>query len=150
MSVDGELAPVLTCRFVGGTAEIPGIVDDLIHLGGLASAPRAPGPEALKVLGLALQEVLHTITAFCGQQTEGDASSVEIWVERTLSIVCVRFRGAALPGWLVANWDRSQDPAVLAPASDCGWGWLVVREALDAVSHEWCGSEQLLFLEKRL
>jgi len=87
---------------------------------------------------------------FAGEQTEADASAVELWADATLVIVCVRFRGAPLPDWLLANWDRAHEPAVLAPGTDSGWGWLLVREALDAVSHAWRGREQLLFLEKRL
>ena len=48
------------------------------------------------------------------------------------------------------NWDRGQEPSVLAPSSDIGWGWLLVREALDSVSHTWNGSQQILFLERRI
>ncbi|MEM7056113.1 MAG: hypothetical protein AAF557_00865 [Pseudomonadota bacterium] len=145
-----EIAPVLSCRFVGGAGDIPKLVEDLLGAGGLAGLPSLPTPETLEILGLALNEVLHSITEISGRQTVGDASSVELWVEETLVILCVRFRGAPLPDWLLQNWDRAQEPAVLAPSIDCGWGWLLVREALDAVSHGWRGSEQLLFLEKRV
>ena len=145
-----EIAPVLSCRFVGGPGDIPGLVDHLLGLDGLSGLPNLPTPETLEILGLALNEVLHSIADISGRQTTGDNSSVELWVEQTLVILCVRFRGAPLPEWLLQNWDRAQEPAVLAPSIDCGWGWLLVREALDAVSHGWRGSEQLLFLEKRI
>lgn len=145
-----EIAPVLSCRFLGGPGDIPGLVENLLGCGGLAGLPSQPTPETLEILGLALNEILHSITEISGRQTEGDASSVELWVEETLVILCIRFRGAPLPDWLMQNWDRAQEPAVLAPTIDCGWGWLLVREALDAVSHGWRGSEQLLFLEKRI
>ncbi|MEM7188115.1 MAG: hypothetical protein AAF439_00765, partial [Pseudomonadota bacterium] len=116
----------------------------------LASGHAGITPEMLEILGLALNEVLHTIGEICGEQTGPDESSIELWLEQTLLIVCVKFRGAPLPDWLLANWDRAQEPAVLAPNAELGWGWLLVREALDAVSHGWRGSEQLLFLEKRI
>lgn len=145
-----EISPVLSCRFIGGPGEIPNLVDSLLGSSGLSGMPNLPTPETLEILGLALNEVLHSITDIAGRQTDGDASSVELWVEETLVILCVRFRGAPLPDWLLQNWDRAQEPAVLAPSIDCGWGWLLVREALDAVSHGWRGSEQLLFLEKRI
>ena len=150
MAEQTEIAPVLCCKFIGGPSTIPGLVDDLLGIDGLAGLPSLPTPETLEILGLALNEVLHSITEMAGRQTEGDAASVELWIEETLVILCVRFRGAPLPGWLVQNWDRAQEPAVLAPSVDCGWGWLLVREALDSVSHGWHGSEQLLFLEKRV
>lgn len=150
MVAHSEIAPVLLCRFAGGPGDIPSIVDNLLGLDGLASLPAVPTPETLEILGLALNEVLHSITEIAGPQNEGDASSVELWIEETLVILCVRFRGAPLPDWLLQNWDRAQEPAVLAPSIDCGWGWLLVREALDAVNHGWRGSEQLLFLEKRI
>lgn len=145
-----EIAPVLSCRLVGGPSAISSIVDDVLSPQGLAGIPTGPTPEMLEILGLALNEVLHSITEISGRQTEGDAASVDLWVEKTLVIICVRFRGAPMPGWLLTNWDRAQEPATLAPSIECGWGWLLVREALDSVSHCWRGSEQLLFLEKRI
>lgn len=145
-----EIAPVLSCRFAGGQVAIPTVVEELVNARALNAAGLGDTPETLEILGLALNEILHTITEIAGEQTDADASVIELWIERTLLIVCVRFRGAPLPPWLLANWDRAQEPAVLAPRTECGWGWLLVREALDAVSHGWQGSEQLLFLEKRL
>lgn len=150
MSLDSEIAPVLSRRFVGGTPLVPGIVDDVLDEGMRKFEKRSANHDNLELLGLALNEVLHTVTEVCGQQTDADNSYIDLWRERTFVIVCVRFRGAALPDWLIANWDRSQEPAMLAPTIDSGWGWLVVREALDAVSHQWSGSEQMLFLEKRM
>lgn len=149
MSVDSEIAPILTRRFAGGAHLIPGLVDDLLEVDMLRRLPRPPSSDTIELLSLALSEVLHTITDVCGQQTDADASHIELWLEPSFAIVSVRFRGAPMPDWLLANWDRAQEPAVLAPASDSGWGWLVVREALDGVSHDWSGSAQLIFLEKR-
>ena len=94
--------------------------------------------------------MLHSIHEFAGEQTEADDSRVELWVESTLLIITVGFRGMALPNWLLTNWDRCREPAVLTPPSECGWGWLLVREALDSVSHSWVGSQQILFLERRI
>ena len=145
-----EISPVMRCRLIGGAASIPVIVDDVLSPKSLTGTPAQPTPEMLEVLSLALMEVLHSITEISGKQTEADAAAVELWVEPTLIIICVRFRGTPLPDWLIQNWDRAQEPAVLAPSTECGWGWLLVREALDAVSHAWRGSEQLLFLEKRI
>lgn len=150
MSDPIEIAPVLSCRLIGGAASIPVIVDEVLSSDSLNGLPAQPTPETLEVLSLALMEVLHTVTEIAGKQTEADAAAVELWIEPTLVIICVRFRGGPLPDWLIQNWDRAQEPAVLAPSTECGWGWLLVREALDAVSHGWRGSEQLLFLEKRV
>ena len=145
-----ESAPVLSCRLLGGSRAIPEIVDDLINSDGLSALPGGATPEMLEILALALSEVLHSINEFAGQQTMADEASVELWVEDSLVIICAKFHGKPLPGWLLTNWDRGQEPAILAPSSDIGWGWLLVREALDSVSHEWCGSQQILFLERRL
>ncbi|MEM9140235.1 MAG: hypothetical protein AAGB15_10445, partial [Pseudomonadota bacterium] len=115
MAHHSEIAPVLSCRLIGGPAAIPSIVDDLLSTHGLAGLRSAPTPETLEILGLALNEVLHSITEIAGPQNEGDAATVELWIESTLVIICVRFRGTALPTWLVTNWDRAQEPATLAP-----------------------------------
>ncbi|MEM6662576.1 MAG: hypothetical protein AAF666_10415 [Pseudomonadota bacterium] len=147
---NSEIAPVFCGRLTGGGSAIPDVVDDLIRSEPLAHGHSGITPEMLEIFGLALNEVLHTISEVAGEQTVADDSSIELWVERTLVIVCVKFRGAPLPNWLLANWDRAQEPAVLAPNTETGWGWLLVREALDAVSHGWRGSEQLLYLEKRI
>ena len=145
-----ESAPVLSCRLLGGSREIPEIVDDLISSRGLSAVPGGATPEMLEILALALSEVLHSINEFAGQQTLADDASVELWVEESLVIICAKFHGQALPDWLLMNWDRGQEPSVLAPSSDIGWGWLLVREALDSVSHTWNGSQQILFLERRI
>ena len=145
-----EIAPVFFCRLTSGGMAIPEVVDDLINADVFSSRHLSVTPEVLEVFGLALNEILHTISEIAGEQTEADEASIELWVEKTLMIVCVKFRGAPLPNWLLANWNRAQEPAVLAPNTETGWGWLLVREALDAVNHGWRGSEQLLFLEKRI
>ena len=145
-----EAAPVLACPLSGGNREIPRIVSNLINSDGLSGLPGGPTPEMLEILALALNEVLHSINEFAGHQTAADDASVELWVEESLVIICAKFHGKPLPDWLLTNWDRGQEPAVLAPTSDVGWGWLLVREALDNVSHVWSGSQQILFLERRI
>ncbi len=145
-----ELEPLLARRLTGGVRAIAGTVDDVLGQGGLSSLATGVSPEILEILGLSLNEVLYTINEFAGEQTVGDGSSVELWAESTLLVVCVKFRGAPLPDWLLTNWDRGQEPARLAPPSDVGWGWLLVREALDSVFLTWNGSQQLLFLERRV
>ena len=143
------LAPVLSCRLKGGPSAISDTVEQVLAMTRLREA-FATQPDVLETIGLSLNEVLHSIHEFSGEQTEADDSAVELWLERTLMIICVRFRGKPLPNWLICNWDRAQEPAVLAPPSDVGWGWLLVREVLDSVSHCWRDSEQILFLERRL
>lgn len=145
-----EIAPAMSSRLVGGPSSIPGIVDDVLGPLAWSCIPAPPTRETVEALGLALMEVLHSIVETAGGQSESDGSSVDLWIEPTLIIICVRFRGLPLPDWLVTNWNRAEEPAVLAPATECGWGWLLVREALDAVSHDWHCGEQLLFLEKRI
>jgi hypothetical protein len=145
-----EMGPVLACSLSGGVKSIAGTVDSVLGDGGLSSLNNSVSPEVQELMGLALNEVLYTVNEFAGEQTDGDGSSIELWVETTLLVVCVKFRGGPLPKWLLSNWDRGQEPQRLAPPSDVGWGWLLVREALDNVSHEWSGSQQLLYLERRL
>lgn len=145
-----ETAPILACRLMGGARAIPAIVEDLLGAHGLSSAPAGATPETLEILGLALNEVLHSINEFAGEQTLADEAAVELWVGETLVIITARFHGKALPDWLVTNWDRGQEPAILAPSTEAGWGWLLVREALDNVCHAWRGSEQILYLERRI
>lgn len=145
-----ELGPVMACRLSGGVRSISGIIEDLLEAPGLRSAVSGISPEVLEILGLALNEVLFTVHEFSGEQADADASSVELFADSTLLVVCVKFRGQPLPGWLLSNWDRGQEPAKLAPPTEVGWGWLLVREALDSVAHTWCDSQQILFLERRL
>lgn len=145
-----ETSPLVVCRLLGGARAIPSIVDDLIGFEAFSEEPGRNTPETLEILGLALNEVLHSINEFVGEQTLADDASVELWTGDTIIIFCVKFHGNPLPGWLIQNWDRSQEPAILAPSTDAGWGWLLVREALDGASHLWRGSQQLLFLEKRI
>ncbi len=145
-----EIGPILARGLSGGARSISDIIDDVLGAGGLTSAASPLSPEVAEILGLALNEVLHSIHEFAGEQVEADESTIELWVESTLLVICVKFRGQALPGWLVTNWDRGQEPGTLAPPGDVGWGWLLVREALDSVAHAWQGSQQILFLERRL
>ena len=145
-----ELAPVLACRLTGGVRSISGVIDELLGAEGLCAAAPGVSPEVSEILGLALNEILFTIHEFSGEQTEADESSVELFAESTLLVICIKFRGRSLPGWLQSNWDRGQEPARLAPPSEAGWGWLLVREALDSVTHTWSDSQQILFLERRL
>lgn len=145
-----EASPILACRLVGGARAIPGIVDDLLGAEGLSRSPAGATPETLEILGLALNEVLHSINEFAGEQSIADDASIELWIGDRLVVICAKFHGNPLPAWLLTNWDRGQEPAVLAPSSDAGWGWLLVREALDNVSLSWRGSQQLLFLDRRV
>lgn len=142
--------PKLECDLWGGSKSIGVIVETLVGPGGISASGLIRSPETLELLGLALNEVLHSINEFAGEQCEDDASRVEMWVESTLCIFTVSFRGHPLPDWLLTNWDRAQDPAVLAPPTEVGWGWLLVREALDSVTHSWADGQQILFLERRL
>ncbi len=141
-------SPVMTHRFCGGREAIAKIVDDF-----LSKEPQAPfgqAPLTRELLALALSEVLYTVTDIAGPQTDADASSIELWISEHLLAITVRFRGAPVPRWLLTNWDRGCDPEILAPRTEYGWGWLLVREAFDAVSLDWSQSEQVLILEKRL
>ena len=144
-----EIAPVMACRFAGRNAGIPAVVDELLSQRQAWQAIRRSTPDALELLGLALNEVLHTIVEFSGSQDSKLNSGVELWVEETLVILCVHFSGRELPAWLLRNWDRTQEPAVLAPPDDVGWGWLLVREALDSVTATQVDNRHILFLEKR-
>ena len=144
-----EIAPVMACRFEGGNAGIPAVVDELLSQRRAWSSVRRSSPDALERLGLALNEVLHTIVEFSGRQDGDTNSGVELWVEETLVILCVHFSGRGLPEWLLRNWDRAQEPAVLAPPEDIGWGWLLVREAMDSVTASQRDNRHILFLEKR-
>ena len=138
--------PMLIRPLAGGRDDISRIVDAVLDAG----TGFSPAPLTREMLALALHEILHTITDVAGPQTPADASAVELWVDQHLLIITIRFRGARLPDWLLVNWDRGQEPAILAPRTEYGWGWLLVREALDAVSMDWSESEQILILEKRL
>ena len=144
-----ELAPVMAARFEGGNAAIPGIVDDVLSRRQAWFRDDEGSPEAAELLGLALNEVLHSIVEFCGVQRGDFDAGVELWAHRKLVILSVHFQGRDLPEWLATNWDRGQEPAVLAPPQDLGWGWLLVREALDSVHHTRTDQRQTLFLEKR-
>ena len=144
-----DIAPVVARRFEGGSAAIPRIVEDLLSQRHAWFQRDANNPEAVELLGLALNEVLHTVVEFAGVQQPGHHSGVELWVDKALVILSVQFQGRDLPEWLTISWDRRQEPAVLAPPHDLGWGWLLVREALDSVQHTRVGNRQTLFLEKR-
>lgn len=142
-------APVMTRAFSGGPEAIRRIVDAFLW-GEEHGLPLVPAGLTRELLALALSEVLHTITDIAGPQTDADSSSVDLWLERHLMAITVSFRGAPLPRWLLTNWDRGQQPEILAPRTEVGWGWLLVREAFDSVWLDWAGSEQILTLEKRI
>lgn len=144
-----EIAPVMESRFEGGTAAITDLVEDVLGQRHAWFREEIGNPEAVELLGLALNEVLHTIVEFSGVQQPGCNAGVELWVDKALVILSVRFQGRDLPDWIPINWDRGQEPAVLAPPQDLGWGWLLVREALDSVHHIKSANSQTLFLEKR-
>lgn len=144
-----EIEPLLACQFEGGNVAIPGLVEDVLAQRHVWCGQGNTNPEMLELLGLALNEVLHTIVEFSGVQRPEDNACVELWADKNLVILSVRFSGRDLPDWLLTNWDRGQEPALLAPPHDLGWGWLLVREALDSVHITRSGDRQMLFLEKR-
>ena len=144
-----ELAPLMATGFAGGNAAIPELVDDLLGQQSAWFRSECANPEALELLGLALNEVLHSIVEFSGVQYAEFNSGIKLWVEKSLVVLSIHFHGRELPEWLTTNWDRGQEPAILAPPQDLGWGWLLVREALDNVHHAASNDGQILFLEKR-
>ena len=140
--------PVLSCPLAGGRGAIGHIVDDM--LGGGAGHRSAPVSLTRELLGLALNEVLHTVIDIAGPQTEADASAIELWLQADFLVIAVRFRGTPLPRWLLANWDRTAEPELVSPPAEAGSGRVLVRDVFDSVALDWAGSEQLLFLEKRV
>jgi hypothetical protein len=140
--------PVLSRPLAGGRGAIGPIVDDVI--GGGTGSQSTTVSLARELLGLALREVLHAVTDIAGPQTEADASAIELWLQTDFLVIAIRFHGAPLPRWLLANWDRGTEPEVLAPPTEAGSGWLLVRDVFDSVSLDWAGSEQILLLEKRV
>jgi hypothetical protein len=140
-------APALRCVFDSPRSIAPA-VEAVLGPRGLAGRARSLTPKTLDMVGLATMEVLHTVLEHCGDQRAAGGASVELWVEPGLAVLVVGHAGPALPDWLIANWDRGEEPGV--PDASTGWGWLLVREALDGVSAGRCGDRRLLFLEKRL
>ena len=145
--VPGPNARVLSRRLAGGRDAIARIVEDV--LGGEEDGVSSPASLSREPLSLALSEVLYSVTDIAGPQTEADASAIELWLQKDFLVIAVRFRGTPLPRWLLTNWDRGAEPAILAPRSEVGWGWLLVRDVFDSVWLDWAGSEQILLLEKR-
>jgi hypothetical protein len=141
--------PLLDLPFAGAGSIAPA-VEALIGRRGLAGIASPPTPRMLDLVGLAAMEVLHTVVELAGDQRGAAGASVALWTEPALAVIVVRFAGPPLPEWLLANWDRGEEPAVVETPCGCGWGWLLVREALDAVSATRAGSRNLLYLEKRL
>ena len=148
MPVPVTISPVLDAA-LGDARDIAGAVRAVTGPRGLAGMARRPAPKALELMTMALTEVLQTILDFSGAQ-DPDCAAVGLWVEPTLLVIAVRFAGPPLPDWLIANWDRGEPPAVLAPPGDSGWRWLVVREAFDSAGQQRARRGNLLFLEKRL
>ena len=143
-------APALGCR-IDGPRGIAPAVDAVIGprgLGGLDGIGQPLTPRTLDLVGLATLEVLHSVLERCGDRAAG--ASVELWIEPQLAVLVVGYTGPALPDWLLANWDRNSEPALDDTPAGCGWGWLLVREALDGVGFSRCGARRLLLLEKRL
>ena len=141
--------PVLSVPFVG-TRSIAPAVEALIGPRGLGGIGRAPTPRTLELVGLAVMEVLHSIVELSGKGRGLANASVVLWAEPALAIIVVRFAGPALPERLLTNWDRGEEPMLPEAAEGEGWGWLLVREALDAVGAARASGRNLLFLEKRL
>ena len=130
-----ECVPIASRRLIGGQAAVTGISGDLFVAENLSYAGWLPGPKTVDLLSQALDEILQTVTQICGAQSEGDAAAVELWIDRTLMLICVRFRGAPLPGWMIEKWHRGLAPAVLSPGRAPGHRWLLVRDAFESVSH---------------
>ena len=155
-------APAMRC-VVGGPRGIGPAVGAMIGPGGLAGI-RSLTPRTLDLLGLAAMEVLHTLVEDgcegggdrvggrvgdrIGDRVGSGGISVELWLEPRLAVIAIGHAGPPLPDWLLANWDRGEEPAL--PDASGGWGWLLVREALDGVSAGGTDNRRLLFLEKRL
>ena len=98
-------------------------------------------------MSLAVLEVLHSIVELSGKGRGLANASVVLWAEPALAIIVVRFAGPALPERLLTNWDRGEEPMLPEAAEGEGWGWLLVREALDAVGAARANGRNLLFLE---
>ena len=147
MSLQHTAAPALRCGFhdAGGIAPA---VEAVLGPRGLGGRARSLTPKTLELIGLATMEVLHSVLDHCVDQRAGRGVSLELWVEPRLAVLVVSHAGPAIPDWLIANWDRGEEPAV--PDAPAGWGWLLVREALDGVSASRRGHRPLLLLEKRL
>jgi hypothetical protein len=141
-------APLLDMPFEGAQG-IPPAVEALIGPRGLAGAIRQATPRTLDLVGLAVMEVLHTIVEHLGER-RGLSGSVALWTEPRLAIIAVSWAGPALPDWMLANWDRGEEPASLEAPLGSGWGWLLVREAVDGVSAMRSGSRNILYLERWL
>lgn len=139
-------APALCCAFDSPRSIAPA-VEAVIGPRGLAGIAGAPTPKTLDLVGLATMEILHSVLDHCGDQ---HGATVELWIEPELAVVVVRHCGPALPDWLLVNWDRGEEPALLDTPVGSGWGWLLVREALDGVSASRSGNRRMLLLEKRL
>lgn len=145
-----ETTPYLKMPLGPGSGAIADAVADLIGPAGLADAYRGLTPESVEMFGLALIEILHSVDEYCGAGALADGAIAELWTGQHLAVLVLRFRGRPLPEWLVANWDRMQEPERLAPSGEAGWGWLLVREALDSVDHRMCADAQMLLLERRI
>ena len=144
-----EPTPAAQCWLAAGRSDPAGLLDLLFDPRLLNGNGRRISPELTETLRLALLEILHSVFTHSepvGAEEEGE---ICLWLEPSLLICSIRFAGTPLPGWLLANWDRAREPGRLAGQEDGGWGWLLVRDAIDTVSYERTGTQQLLFLEKR-
>ena len=144
--LDRTSAPALRCVIDGPRAIAPA-VEAVIGPRGMGGLARSLTPKTLDMIGLAAMEVLHTVLEHRGCQGPAGGVLVELWVQPALAVLVVDHAGPSLPGWLIANWDRGDEPAALDASS---WGWLMVREALDGVGTARRGDRRLILLEKRL
>ncbi len=142
-------APLLEVPF-DGAHSIPDAVEALIGPRGLAGAIRQATPRTLDLVGLAVMEVLHTIVEHAAHRRGGSSGTAALWTEPRLAMIAVSFAGPPLPAALLSSWDRGQEPEGQGTSGDCGWGWLLVREALDGVSAVRTANRNLLFLERWL
>lgn len=142
-------APLLQLPFEGAQG-IPPAVEALIGPRGLARAIRQATPRTLDLVGLAVMEVLHTIVELTGERRGVPSGSIALWTEPRLAVIAVSWAGPPLPDRLLASWDRGEEPASAEAPLGGGWGWLLVREAVDGVGAMRSGNRNMLFLERWL
>ena len=150
MSSIDDMSPRASCGLAVGSRDPVAAVDLLLDRRLMGTGHDRLTPEMTETLRLALSEILAGIFQHAGPGAATADAQLNLWLQPDLLICTVRFYGHSLPNWLLANWDRAREPGQLAPSEDCGWGWLLVREAIDCVSYDRIGGAQLLFLEKRL
>lgn len=144
-----DLTPAAECRLDATSGDPAALAALLLDPRLSERRPVTLSAEMTETVRLALTEILHSVLDHAGPGAADASAKITLWLDSTLLICSIRFAGAPLPGWLLANWDRSREPRHLSAPSGSGWGWLLVRDAIDCVSYERLHDCQLLFLEKR-